>query len=682
MSVAWILDSTYNTIKNTKLNQNLEVSSSLKAPIHYVEDLSISKNESGNMVFDAPIVEAVILQSDSLNTDSVFTSALNPLVDTTNITVNANLDFSNINQIQNLQALSTVNGFGTENQVLSVNGEGNLFWKNDEASDVSQWSTFPAVSDIEVGLNKVNFDTVNLQNDSGELSCSGVFTSNYLYSRGDFGAAGSFYNTGDLSQICRIDATNKDVLRINKLTNLVSTQTNANLEGFNEIQCESISTKNIIIPDSTPSSGQVIKYNGVGVEWADDTNTPSTWSQYAATQAVDMNSNNLDNVGTITMSGALNCNAINPLPGFTEVSITGDLNMVGHRLDADIAYFSGKVSVGSLFPTYIQQNSLYVSSNGSDTNNGSFEAPVKTIQRAIEYAESAYDNTYKYILVGPGVYAGFTVSKKCFIKGMAPSNPDSCSVGCQINSDIIVSIDSNDGDMFNNICSISNFLIAGAIIECNSGNTARSVLSITDCYLYQDSGSSGRMIHYNPSASDGRLWINNTKIVNQSTSGLNPVIEISVGMLKMAQCIVSGSGSQNILKLSGTSRLDSVVQCSFTSNTSSTTAPAIVELASSGAVFTFTQSAFIYGSNANKSGSVSSCGILTSSSTTQPTVILSYNSFFLAGTTSANYCLQDANNGTVRQCIILFFSNNSSLNNASSLRGTAGVSKFSLQNVA
>ena len=135
--------------------------------------------------------------------------------------------------------------------------------------------------------------------------------------------------------------------------------------------------------------------------------------------------------------------------------------------------------------------------------------------------------------------------------------------------------------------------------------------------------------------------------------------------------------------MNGSSRIDSVVQCSFTSTNASAVLSPIVELSSSGSVFTFSQSAFVYTSSTNKSANPNSCGILCASATTQPTVIMSYNSFFLAGTSGqSNFVLQDSNNGTIRQSIVLFFSNNASLNNAFSIRGTAGQSKFSLLSVA
>ena len=95
------------------------------------------------------------------------------------------------------------------------------------------------------------------------------------------------------------------------------------------------------------------------------------------------------------------------------------------------------------------------------------------------------------------------------------------------------------------------------------------------------------------------------------------------------------------------------------------------------------KSKFIYTSSTNKGQNPNSCGILCASAAQQPTLILTYNSFFLGGTsTQTNYAVQDTNFGNARQAIILYFSNNANLNNAFSLRGTAGVSKFSLQAVA
>jgi hypothetical protein len=684
MSVNWILNSDYSTIKNSKLSQNLEVTGSLKAPIHYVSDIPLSKTQEGALLFDCPVIEATVVQTDSVNAISgVFTSAIAPLITDPSNTVlmNGDLDFSSVSGIKNLVSLTLANGAGTANQVLSLDADLNLVFKDDTAGDISQWSTYNAISTVNLGSNYL---------DGAKTVTDDVWT-NYISLPKDGSSSSmylnSFNNTAKIPNLL-VDSLNKsDPLetQINCNTNLNLAQNTlyAGTGNFSSVITNSAQIISLVIPGDTPAAGDVLKIDAnENIYWSSDLNVPSAWSEYPATQSVDMNVQSLDNVLNVTMQGQLNVNQINPNVGFDTLSLTGDLNMVGKRLDADSAYFTGAVSVGQLIPTYIQSNTLWVSSNGSDTNNGSFESPVKTIQRALYFAEAVADNQYWYINVLPGTYAGFTVTKKCFIKGMSPSTPDGCSVGCQINSDITISINANGNDMFNNQVSLSGFLIAGAEILCNSGNTANSVLNISDCYLYNDSGS-GRLIHYNPDSTDGRLWLFNTRLVNQSTSATNAAIEISKGMLKMGQCICSVSGLTNVLKMNGSSRIDSVVQCSFTSTNASAVLPPIVELSTSGSVFTFSQSAFIYTSSTNKSANPNSCAILCASATSQPTVILSFNSFFLAGTSQqSNYVLQDSNNGTIRQAIVLFFSNNSSLNNAFAIRGTAGVSKFSLNPVA
>jgi hypothetical protein len=615
-------------------------------------------------------------------------------------------------------------------QVLAAsNVDGSLFWKDDAAGDVSQWATFDAVQNLDMN----NFDITN----------AGTITSNVAQVSEIAGLAGSIRATSNVDVVAALKV--QTVLGANMLLadpndNSIISQTAADLEGFDNIQSTTLrTTNNPANPDSytfkvapsridigtdaflnerrlylgaTSDSNNLLqdgelrtqnialnsKVNGSEApQLVINNSTPETVFQVktfdnSVSSATSANLSGFGDVASATAhidsiyssdynGTAGNQIGIYPPEDAKVVNIWGTLSV----RDDDLLVNDGNVRTQQLIPQYKPERTLWVSANNTfAAPNGTYENPYTTIQDAINYAESVYDNTYWYINVLAGSYAGFTVSKKIFIKGFAPSNPDACSVGCQINSgSIVISVDSNDGDMFNNQVNISNFLIAGVEIECNSGNTARSVLVLTDCYLYQDSGSSGRMIHYNPDATDGRLWLFNTRIINQSTTGLNPVIEISKGMIKMAQCIVSGSGAQNILKLSGTSRIDSVVQCSFTSTTSSTIAPAIVECDSTASLLTFSQCAFIYTSTANKSSSITSSGILLSSPTTQPTLIVSYNSFFLAGTSmNNNFAIQDTNFGTARQAIILYFSNNAALNNAYQIKGSAGVSKFSLQAVA
>ena len=66
----------------------------------------------------------------------------------------------------------------------------------------------------------------------------------------------------------------------------------------------------------------------------------------------------------------------------------------------------------------LSSNTYYVSPNGSDTNNGSINAPYKTIARALSVAASG-DTVY----VRGGEYTGFTVSKSVNVLGYSGENP-------------------------------------------------------------------------------------------------------------------------------------------------------------------------------------------------------------------------------------------------------------------
>ena len=76
----------------------------------------------------------------------------------------------------------------------------------------------------------------------------------------------------------------------------------------------------------------------------------------------------------------------------------------------------GTVACAQLLPTFKPTRTLWVASNGNDsTGNGAYENPYLTIQSAVNFAESQYNNEYFYINVQAGSYAGFTVTKKMFI---------------------------------------------------------------------------------------------------------------------------------------------------------------------------------------------------------------------------------------------------------------------------
>jgi hypothetical protein len=791
------------TIKNTSLNQELEVTTSIKAPVHYVDTIPLTKTVTGNLNIDVPEVECTQVTaligsfSGTVSTASLLpASGLGGVID-----VDGDLDLKSTGSLLNLDKLTLASGAPVAaGYVLSSDVDGTLAWIPDAAGDVSQWSTYNAVSDVNLGSNNLNcsksisddvwtsyislpkdgssssmylnsftntakipnllvdsLDTTDPFSTQINLNKNLNLSSHIIYaSTGNFGTSINSLNTflgvepnrwsgGEVYTLQQLDGDNA-----------VRSISGADFTGFHDIEskrgkfyttnelneekftanelgqvvCEELTTKNIIIPLSTPAAGDVIKSDGSGaIYWASDTNTPADWSQYVATQTVDINSNDITNVKDIYAK------SISSYPSGTLLNVDGIKMTRRLELDGKDLYFEtasnpfsrvytssfgsevysqqlklrnrdgkpsdnvaiemyntsgnnvfrvnaptnllnsntalkveglGTVQCAQLIPTYKAERVLWVSGNNTyATKNGSYENPFITIQEAVTFAESNYANEYWYINVLPGTYAGFTVTKKLFIKGVSSSNPDACSVGCQINSDIIINLDSNDGDMFNNSFGLSGFLIAGCKLVDSS--SARHVLNITDCYFYNDSGT-GRSIDCRPSSTDCRLQIFNSKIVNVSPSGGDPMVEISVGMAKFFQSQFQCAGVQNCVKFSGTSRVDSVVLCSFTSTNASATIPPIIELTTtSTSPFSFSNCAFIYTSTTNKTASPSSCAIYGNSATTPAVITVLYNTFSLAGTSDPqNHVI---NYNTVPS-ISFFFSNCATPNTCFRINGT------------
>jgi len=157
MSVQWLLDNSYNYIKNTKLNPALEVGTSIKAPVHYVGTLQMQENQAGNLEIVAPEIECTqVTALIGSFTGAVSCASILPSAGVgEDVAVDGNLDLQDYD-IKNLNSLTLKSGAGVENQVLALDGNLNLVWKNDSAGDVSQWSTYNAVSDVNLGSNNLN----------------------------------------------------------------------------------------------------------------------------------------------------------------------------------------------------------------------------------------------------------------------------------------------------------------------------------------------------------------------------------------------------------------------------------------------------------------------------------------------------------------------------------------------
>jgi hypothetical protein len=368
MSVAYILNQTYSFVENSKLNPALEVATSLKAPVHYIQDVGMSQTIDGNLSIDAPVIECIQLEAGI----GVFDTSISTAEIVPNdgiggtILVDGSLDFQSAGSLLNVDKLTLGSGAPVAGYVLSATDvDGTLAWIPDAAGDVSQWSTFTAVSDVNLASHKIDGSKVvmddvwtsyislpkdgssssmylNSFNNTAKIpnllvdsldTADGIqinvsknlnLSSNIIYAgEGRFGTSITSVNTFLGVEPNRWEGGEVYTLQQLDGDNAVRSLSGADLTGFHDIQskrgkiyttndaseekfsanelgevvCEELTTKNIIIPLSTPAAGDVIKSDGSGaIYWASDTNTPADWSQYVATQTVDINSNDITNV--------------------------------------------------------------------------------------------------------------------------------------------------------------------------------------------------------------------------------------------------------------------------------------------------------------------------------------------------------------------------------------------------
>ena len=228
----------------------------------------------------------------------------------------------------------------------------------------------------------------------------------------------------------------------------------------------------------------------------------------------------------------------------------------------------------------IPPHDVYVSKDGNDENNGSEDAPVATIAKAIEIASSDAGTGLIYINEGTYTETGFTVSKDLTITGIG---------------NVIIDANNESAKMFTVGSDVASFAVNnvaitkanqnyGAVLYNNyNANVLLNNVTISDCYANGWSGSAlivskGSLTIKDSTISDngpissviynngGTLIINNTAFENiaantstscngaiESTGNTNVIIEnsnfINIGAVRGA--IYSGASDSGSLTIIG-----------------------------------------------------------------------------------------------------------------------------------
>jgi hypothetical protein len=630
---------------------------SLSAPIHYVAGIPISNN-TGNLKLgdvDNAVVECLELESETSVTaplgefDLVQTSGLISQAGLGEpIQVSGSLNLSNY-ALNNVNSLTLANGVtGAVNQVLSVGATGALFWKTD-ANDVENWATFPANSTVDFATQSI--------------------TGSYADGEGINVLTGLIMNNKGIGQASMVSGTacNFETVQTGRIYPYSQVGEQIFIDGFLNMQGYGIAGLDSITlaNGEIGTNGQVLSVNDGSLIWKDDSSGDvPQWATFDAVQNVNINNFALNSVQSIS--------------GYDgEIVIKDGLNLQFKDI-----YTVNEINCERLLTQYRPYNTYYVSANAPTSDpRGTIEAPYNTIQLAIDVAESNATNLYYYIVVLAGNYQeNLTITKKVHLIGMGQS-PYSSSVGCSISGSITINVGSNGGDMFNNAVNISGFLIGSQVSFVSTEN---SILNINDCFIYTDDNTSGRGLYFNPTCVNSRLRITNTIIQSGGSAGLDPLIEItSVSQTIMNNCYFSAKGLQNVLKFSGTATCDTINTVKFESGNAGANVPEIVSITSTNSgTYTFSNCGFLYGSTTNKTANPTSSGIRCSPSSGNPRVVILYCSFFLLGTNTQQYAVEDANHAQPNQMIVLYYMNGASLQNAFAIHANNNQNKFQLQVVS
>ena len=465
--------------------------------------------------------------------------------------------------------------------------------------------------------------------------------------------------------------------------------------------------------------GQIISSNGplLPPSWINAPTSADTWATYPASQDVDMGAFDITNahyinterviIGGITFfnnNGTLlsyaPMSSIGHLTGGSlgtegEIYSNGNFSRFSNstlvvQADANIISSSTNASItgineitcstleGDIINIKQRSNKLlYVSSTTSAGayQDGQILTPYATIQQALDYINANYDGTFYYIQLQTGVYSeSFTITKKCFIQGLGNSTYDD-GVGCQITGTITVNIPGT-GDMYNNCFNMSGVLLSGYINNISNGDTC---LNLRNVYIYSHNSA----IIHDPSGLS-RLRIIDCYFNSVNTASTDPLLDIRTGSyLFMSNSQFSAKGEQSCLAMSNTAICDTISQCKFEcSSASASVKPLVLITGITSATYTLVNCGFLYSVATNKSANAFASGIYNTSATGNNTIISLYNTFYLLGTTVANYAIKDQEAGTARAMIALYFQSSASLQNAYAIQGTLNVNKFSMQAVA
>ena len=355
----------------------------------------------------------------------------------------------------------------------------------------------------------------------------------------------------------------------------------------------------------------------------------------------DTNLSLVSNTDTISLQGQTGLTAYAATGNVSLVADSGEvvvqdsvLNMNTHQITNLVAGTVGTDAVNYTQLTFRDSTEFYVSSQGSNTNNGSILAPFLTIQAAITAAELISSAA---LVCSINVASGHYVENLTFNKGYVVLNgtlqSQTGNEVCEITGSISVAV-AGASDLFNRQVTFQGFnLTFGAGQAITDTGSTPHIFSLQDCKVFFDS----QFFVSTASAADMRVYLTNVEVQQTNAASVLPIIVTNVGQLEFERLDMSVSGNCSAIVVGGTSILSRFSLSALeTTNTGATLLPLLSFTSTTTSTHTMGNVAFAYSSAVAKTNT----NAINIASSVNTTLLMLNNVFTLTGTASStNNCI-------------------------------------------
>jgi len=552
----------------TSLGLNLKGRASVPGPaadVTIADCATFAMRNAGTMTG----VQSLTMAGTGLITDVL--SIKPPLasgVGTPNLVISGNpvplLGFNNYVQIQNAGTIAfDVSGAGALTGVQTVNGVA----YPPPVGDSSDWATFPAVQNVDMSGNGLtalasittpdaftitSAGSVGIFADTsgGNLTLATNGGGNVNIGTGNagdifietVGAGNNLSLAGDTTTITAPVQLNLNTPIIDVYGATINNVANITNEGINLLTVQS--TVNLIVSAETTLT---LVSDSADVDIQSQTGV----SVYAATGNVSLTADS----GEVIVQDSV-------------------LNMNTHKITNLTAGTAAADAVNFTQLTFRDSTEFFVSSQGSNSNNGSFLSPFQTIQAAITAAEAISSAALVCVInVASGHYTENLTFNKGYVVLNGTLQSQTGNEVCEITGSISIAC-AGANDVFNRQVTFQGFNITcGAGQSITNTSTSSHTVSFQDCKIFVNS------VCYNSTATsaDARTYFTNVEISQTNVANVSPVITTNVGLVELERLDLTVDGNAIGVLIGGTSVLS---RCSLSTLEATNAAATLLPLLS------------------------------------------------------------------------------------------------------